>query len=565
MGIIASLILIAALFLVGFWLIKQKGFSLKPTPKKETGQAQQEPQEKVEAPDLSTVTTVREYKYVPAERLQPVKGVSNYEWNDKEKILKFSFNVWIGWLPIVAANHGMSPNTESIFYKKHGFKVELILIDDPVTARDSYAAGKVHALWGTVDMMVLFAPELLRDSRTAPRVFQQIDWSNGGDGIVVRNYIKTVRDLKGKTIVCAQNSPSEYFITTLLMSAGMGIQDVKMKYTSTAFEAAAAFVADKSIDACVSWAPDIYRIPEKIAGTRILSSTQEANKVIADVYAFRADFCRDHPDIVAGFVEGVFEGMDYAKDHLNEVSQWMADAYGMKPEDITGMMNDAHLTNFSENVQFFLNQSNPTNFERSWKNASLVYRELNRIDVPIPFDKIVDFSVIQDMQRKGMFANQKDESVPTFTPQSYEKVKAEAPILTQTIRINFYPNSSNLYELARDDMGMPLKGRLYDPNVDGTLERVARLSGQFGRCMILITGHTDSSMKGRVPYSAVKQLSMERADAVKNALIQKYKFDPNKFIIEGKAWDEAADASDPDNQPLNRRVEIRVLPPEAGQ
>ena len=38
----------------------------------------------------------------------------------------------------MAANHGFAPNTESIFYKKYGFKVNLKLIDDPVVARDAY-------------------------------------------------------------------------------------------------------------------------------------------------------------------------------------------------------------------------------------------------------------------------------------------------------------------------------------------------------------------------------------------------------------------------------------------
>jgi hypothetical protein len=32
------------------------------------------------------------------------------------------------------------------------------LMDDPVAARDAFAAGKVHTLWGTADMMVLMAP-----------------------------------------------------------------------------------------------------------------------------------------------------------------------------------------------------------------------------------------------------------------------------------------------------------------------------------------------------------------------------------------------------------------------
>jgi hypothetical protein len=234
----------------------------------------------------------------------------------------------------------------------------------------------------------------------------------------------------------------------------------------------------------------------------------------------------------------------------------------MKPADVMGMRNDSHLTNLAENVQFFLNASNPTNFERTWKSAAYVYRELGRINAPIQFDQVMDFSVIQGIQKKGLFANQVDESVSSFTPASFRKTPAEAPILTQTIRINFYPNSANPYEPARDDLEKPIAGKLYDPNVDATLEQVARLSGQFARAVILIEGHTDSSMKGKIPTKAVQDLSLARAEAIRKALIEKYKFDPNKFSIEGKGWDVPADPGSPDNQALNRRVEISVFPPE---
>ncbi len=61
---------------------------------------------------------------------------------------------------------------------------------------------------------------------------------------------------------------------------------------------------------------------------------------------------------------------------------------------------------------------------------------------------------------------------------------------------------------------------------------------------------------------AVKDLSLARAEAIKQALISKYKFDPNKFIVKGMGWDDPADPGDPGNQPLNRRVEINVYPPE---
>ncbi len=518
-----------------------------------------------EAFDPKGITTVSEYAYVPQERLPPVKGVSNYKWDVAKKVVQFPINVWIGWLPIVAANHGFAPNPDSVFAKKYGFQVNLKLIDDPVVARDAYAAGESHILWGTLDMMVLFAPDLMRDSRTAPRIFQQVDWSSGGDGIVVRDSVRSVKDLKGKAIVYAQNSPSQYFVNNLLLNAGIQPSEVQHKYTATAFEAAAAFVADPAIAACVSWAPDIYNIPEKVRGTRILTTTAEANKLIADVWAARADFAKDHPDIVKGLVAGIFEGMDMLKSPTEQARaiQWMAEGYGMQVADVQGMTADAHSTNFAENKEFFLNASNPANFERTWKNVGTVYRELGILGTPQRFDEVMDFSVLQQLDREGKFKHQVDEYVASFVPTSYARVQAEAPILTQVIRINFFPNSANLYEPQHDEFGAPLANTLYDPNVEATLERVARLAGQYDRAVISIGGHTDSSMKGKVPYQAVKDLSLARAEAVKKALVTKYKFNPNKFSVEGKAWDAPADPAQPENQALNRRVEISVYPVES--
>lgn len=518
----------------------------------------------VEAPDNQGVTSVQEYTYVPKETLPPVSGVSGYKWDENDKVVVFPINVWYGWLPIIAANNGFAPTEDSVFFKKYGFKVNLKLIDDPVVARDTFASGESHVLWGTLDMIALFAPSLMKDSRTAPRIFQQIDWSSGGDGIVVRGNIRSIKDLEGKTIVYAQNSPSQYFITNLLINAGIPLNKVTHKYTSTAFEAAAAFVSDTSINACVSWAPDIYTIPEKLAGTRILTTTADANRLIADVWAARADFAKDHPEIIEGLVSGIFEGMSLLKDKTRKTKafQHMAEGYGMKIEDIKSMEADAYITNFAENQNFFLNRNSPTNFERTWKNIIYVYREIGLIGTPVRFDEIVDFSVVKKLAAKNMFPDQKEVQVNRFVRTSYKKVSAEAPVLTQTVRINFYPNSDNIYEPEHDEFGQAIQNSLYDPTVDATLEKIARMVGQYERATVAIIGHTDSSMKGKVPEKAVKDLSSDRANSVRASLVRKYKFAREKFVATGKGWDEPADSSDPLNQALNRRVEIQVFTPE---
>jgi len=572
LGKVVVALIVLVLLGAGAWFLKD---SLFPEGADDASTAQidldaarqqlgpQTPEGSVEAVDLTGITTVQEYAFVAAERLPPVEGVSSYKWDDTEKIVEFPINMWIGWLPIVAANHGFAPTEESVFFQQHGFKVNLKLIDDPVIARDAYAAGKSHVLWGTLDMMVLFAPELMKDSRTAPRIMQQIDWSNGGDGIVVREDIQSVRDLAGRSIVYAQNSPSQYYVNALLINGGIQPAQVTHKYTASAFEAATAFVSDASIDACASWAPDIYNIPEKVPGTRVLSTTADANKLIADVWAVRADFAKDHPDIVKGLVEGIFVGMEMVSANPAQAAAWMAEGFGMPVDEVNAMMADAHLTNFAENKQFFLNANNPTNFERTWSAITFVYRELGLIDSPVRFDQVMDFTAIQQLEAEGKFAEQVDEYTTTFVPQSYTRVTAEAPILTQELRINFFPNSYNLHEPARDQFGNIQEGTLYDPLVDTTLERAGRLAGQFDAAVIAVSGHTDASMKDNVPFVAVQELSEQRADAVRDELVEKFGFDADKFVVKGEGWNRPADPDDPTNHYKNRRVEIAVYPPES--
>src|SRR4029077_11397737 len=147
-----------------------------------------------------------------------------------------------------------------------GFKVELALIDNPVTMRDAYAAGDIQIGWATLDMIPLFMEGFVdkggkpKDSRVMPRIYQQVDWSNGGDGIVVRENIKTVSDLRGKKLVLAQNSPSQYFALNMLVAGGVQPSEVEMIFTNTAFEAARAFEVQKDIAGAVSWAPDVYKL-----------------------------------------------------------------------------------------------------------------------------------------------------------------------------------------------------------------------------------------------------------------------------------------------------------------
>jgi NitT/TauT family transport system substrate-binding protein len=518
----------------------------------------------VEAPDSNAPTTAKEYNFVPATLLPPVKGTSSYQ-PLKDNTVRFAINVWAGWAPIFLANNGMKAGKEWVAPGGKKFKVELVLMDDPVAMRDAYASGNIHIGWATLDMVPLFLEELKKDTRVMPRVYQQIDWSNGGDGIVARG-VDNIGQLRGKTIVLAQNSPSHYFVLNALINGGVQPSEVNFKFTQDAFQAAAAFNADKKIAACVSWAPDIYNLA-KVSGNKLIVSTQTANKLIADVWFARADFAKDNPEIIEGLLRGIFDAMEALKEDANKqkVAQLMSAGYSIPATDALGMLGDAHSTNFAENREFFLNQNNPSNFERTWETAYYLYKRIGQVTEKVPFDQVMDFTLIKKLNSDPKYANQRDEYTVTFAPKSVSAIKAESgEILTKTVVIHFYPNSFDLNMKIEKNEGGKVIQTAYDPNVPLVLEEIGRLSGQYGAARIVIEGHTDGSMKGAVPHEAVKELSDNRANSVKTALLQKFKtLQPNQFSAVGMAWDVPADPNDANNHAKNRRVEIKVYPLEA--
>jgi len=290
-------------------------------------------------------------------------------------------------------------------------------------------------------------------------------------------------------------------------------------------------------------------------------TTGSANHLVADVWAVRNDFYRDHPDIVANLVRGIFDGMDMVRKDVPAAAQTLSKAYALPVEDCQAMIGkdggvaegDAHLTNYRENSNFFLDPMNPSNFEVVWNRASTIYKSLGAIDAPVSPAKVKAASILAKLSEE--YKEVRDLSQATFKPGALFKT-AEADsseILTKSVIITFEPNNTVL-------------NPEYDPSIPTVMEEIGKLAGAFGNAYIVIEGNTDASRKGVVPADLVRQLSYDRADSVRKAILNKYKFDPDKFKVIGNGWDNPVptmtDASNPENNKRNRRVEVKVFPLE---
>src|SRR5688500_12400638 len=100
-------------------------------------------------------------------------------YQPKDNIVDIELSEYAGYAGLIAANGGLEPNDNSVFAKKHGFKLRIKLSEE-----ESWSAlnsGKMAASATTVDVLAIHG-----------RQFQvvvpaQIGFSRGADGVVVRN------------------------------------------------------------------------------------------------------------------------------------------------------------------------------------------------------------------------------------------------------------------------------------------------------------------------------------------------------------------------------------------
>jgi NitT/TauT family transport system substrate-binding protein len=484
----------------------------------------------------------KEAKTLPSSSIPEVNGVSAYDKTLKngKVVVQFPINVWPGWSPIILANNGLDANDESVFYKKYGFYVQLSVVDDPIQARDLFASGHSHVLWGTLDMMTLFAPSLSKDSRSAPRIPMQIDFSAGGDGIVARHGIKSINDLRPvngvrRKGVLAQYSPSHAFAMSMITDAGVDPAEIDWVWADTAPSAAKIFVTDDSFDFFVGWAPDIYTVPEQMPDARLILTTATANKRIADVFAVRNDFAKDHPEVISGLIKGIFEGMDMVRANPSAGALAISKAFDIPLADCEAMVGkdgsvstgDAHLTNYRENENFFLKPTSPYSFDVLWNMYSRIYQKLGAIQKPVSADAVKETRFLVEMA--DQYKDVVDLSQRTFTPnQDFSKMNLENDgVLSKAVSFNFRPNARVLDET-------------YDTNIPANVKSVGEMIGGFGAAYIVIEGNADSSLKGTVPADIVRQFTLDRAQAVKNAILNKFNINPDQLVVKGNGWENPA-------------------------
>ena len=424
-------------------------------------------------------------------------------------VLQVPFITWGGDMATFYANGGLNTKPDTIFAKQ-GLKIKLSPGDDFVGQVRDYMGGKSPFLRGTFRMMGMASEVIGSDPRTKGVVILQMTWS-AGDHMVVRQGVKTVTDLKGKTVVLQQGGPHVGMLDDILKTAQLKWDDINVLWakdlTASPNSPAEMFRSKASIDACFVITPDMIGLAGglqntgsgaegTVKGARVLVSTADLSRSIADVYVCRKDFYDTHKELVTklvtAYLKACEEVVDLRKAYESKGSQpYMAllqmtqDIYGKDviptlEEDAHGLLQDCTFVGYPGNVTFFTQKGNLTGFEAFQKSALDLatgrgYAKVRAGLFPSGFDYDSPAFLAYLTKTEGQ---QGDRFRAEAIEQEIEQLSAGGALDERTIvafTIDFEPNQ------------VAFGAEQYGPEY----QRVVEMAGRFGNAVVAIRGHAD--------------------------------------------------------------------------
>lgn len=480
-------------------------------------------------------------------------------------LLTIPLDTWGGYAALFAANaNSAAENPDSLFYKNGRFAVELVYEEAAEAQTSGYAAGKYPLIWAPMDSLPVLYDTFRTNKALVPRVLGLFDWSSGGDGILVKDYIKTPTDLKNKIVLTSSNTPYSFFLLWYLAQYGMNGNDVKVIWEGDGVAAQKMFKEDENIAAWVSWTPFTTEVTDKnsdafIENTRLLISSKDANRLIADTYIVRNDFFRENTELLTAFVTSMMEATELITD---ETYQAMADFYKMdSATEARRMMNDVHIANFPENKMFF-DDTNQIGAYKIFYLSQEYNKQLGTISADANYDpaSVLGAKVLADIEQKGLFANQTNTAQNSFNKTSaLDIVDLENRRLVLTNSINLF------FEAQKLDFDIDSSSAVIQENMR-MLESVAEQTSFLATTIVKLIGYLDTAKveefkaQGNQAYieaaAQAKLVSKKRAEFVKQVLVSRYGIEAERIITEGRGWDSPIDTDDPTK---NRRVEVKFL------
>ncbi|HEY0399406.1 MAG TPA: ABC transporter substrate-binding protein [Acidimicrobiia bacterium] len=250
--------------------------------------------------------------------------------------ITLGYSAWPGWFV-------WDVTQKKGFFDKEGVKVKLTYFSDYTTCLQAMTAGKLDA-----DSQTLNDTLLGVTSGSAQVSVIENDNSFGNDAVIVKDSIKTIADLKGKTVAAEQGVVDHFLLLQGLASAGMKESDINFRNLPT--DAAAAAFANGQIDAVGVFAPFTVQALKR-PGSHVLFSSKDFPGTISDHLVVTPQLIKDRKDDVQKLVNAWYDTIDFIKANPGEATAIMAEHAQLKPEEYAALAEGTKLFSAADAVK----------------------------------------------------------------------------------------------------------------------------------------------------------------------------------------------------------------------
>jgi len=432
-------------------------------------------------------------------------------------------DTYTGWAPIIWGNGGLEGSEESEFYKRFGIKLKIVNMDDFEANRAAWKNGDVDMAFVTLDS---YPVEMSSSgTMTEARYFMIHNFSAGADAIVVNKTINTVADLKGKRIAFSEGTASHTLLLNTLEAAGLTNDDITQVKTGYGSDVAQAFKA-KQVDAAVVFTPDDNDCIAAVSGSKVLTSTRQANTLITDGFIAKAEWLEKNPKLVKKFIEALL----WANSEFNtnesvrkEACKVFSETLNVPLDMVEDVQTKINFATLQDNVNWFGLDPlySGVTGEKLYTKMSRKYTEIGLAKSVLGWNKVSDSHFIEELMAENDLDNNQD-AVAT------KSRKFTAP----TAAMESAPEISNRKVI----INFPTNGYTLDAEAQAIIdEQFAPTAVQFNQVRIRVEGNTDNT--GNKAHNI--ELSKKRAQSVVDYLVREYDIDRNRFVVVGNGPDHA--------------------------
>jgi NitT/TauT family transport system substrate-binding protein len=218
----------------------------------------------------------------------------------QETKVSIGISGWTGFAPLTLAK-------EAGLFKKNGLDVTIKKI--PQASRHlAIASGDIQCAATTVETWVVW-----NANGVATKQLFQLDKSYGADGMVVKNDVARIADLKGKTIAASPPGTAPYFtMAWMLKKNGLSVKDVKVVNMEPNPAAQAFITGSSGLDAAMTYEPYLSAVRDKPEAGKIIATTLDYPMVM-DTFGCTPQFIAGNEKAVKALADSYFEALDLIK------------------------------------------------------------------------------------------------------------------------------------------------------------------------------------------------------------------------------------------------------------